>query len=153
MLKFNLLEKLQQLDAVTLTHEEDAVRSEHGEDYYSVEIDLGGGFAGDYKGGYWGDCSITDEKLNLHFLYGNVYGDDDLEEGEGNFGEGMVHLTYKGGTEKNGLAYTGKLEEKICERIEEVTNGLILADGSEQGMQGHDGDDESYLSLDLGEVA
>ena len=149
---FTLLEKLNKLDAVTLTHETALAREAHGEDYYSVDIELGGGFAGDYKGGYWGDCSITDEKLNLHFLYGNVYGDDDLEEGEGNFGEGMVQLTYKGGTEKNGLAYTGDLEEKICERIEEVTNGLILADGSEQGMQGHYGDDESYLSLDLGEL-
>jgi len=149
---FTLLEKLNKLDAVTLTHETEGVREEHGENYYSCLINLGGGFAGDYKGGYWGDCSITDDELELHFLYGNVYGDDDLKEGEGEFGEGMVHLTYKGGTEVNGLAYTGDLEEKICERIEEVTGGLICADGSEQGMQGHCGDDESYLSLDLGEL-
>ena len=80
---FTLLEKLNKLDAVTLTHETEGVREEHGENYYSCLINLGGGFAGDYKGGYWGDCSITDDELELHFLYGNVYGDDDLKEGEG----------------------------------------------------------------------
>ena len=41
----------------------------------------------------------------------------------------------------------------IGEKLEEITGGLLTCGGSEQGMQGHDGDDESYLSVDLGEAA
>ncbi|MBO03034.1 MAG: hypothetical protein CMG35_10365, partial [Candidatus Marinimicrobia bacterium] len=30
---------------------------------YNVTVQLGDGFAGDYKGGYWGDCAITNDTL------------------------------------------------------------------------------------------
>jgi len=152
--KYELLNTLKAKlgDAVTITHEEELARNKFGEDYYSVDISLGKGWAGSYEGGYWGDCAITDDELELHFLYGNVYGDDDLAEGEGNFGEGMVRLTYKGGTEENGLAYTGALDRAIEERLEQLTDGVLTCSGSEQGMQGHSGDDESYLSVDMGEL-
>ena len=108
---------------------------------------MGTGYAGSYEGGYWGDCAITDDELFLHFLYGNVYGDD-----EEAFGEGMVRLNYKGGTDANGLAYTGALDRMIESKIEELTDGVLTCSGSEQGMQGHSGDDESYLSVDMGEL-
>ena len=54
---FTLLEKLNKLDAVTLTHETALAREAHGEDYYSVDIELGGGFAGGADGGH-ADCSV-----------------------------------------------------------------------------------------------
>ena len=144
--RFTLLNTLKAKlgDAVTITDEFDETQREN---FYSVDIDLGTGWAGSYEGGYWGDCTIEDDKLYLHFLYGNFYGDD-----EEAFGEGMVHLKYKGGTENNGLAYTGALDRAVENKVEELTDGIITCSGSEQGMQGHCGDDESYLSVDMGEL-
>ena len=144
--RFTLLNTLKAKlgDAVTITDEFDETQREN---FYSVDIDLGTGWAGSYEGGYWGDCTIEDDKLYLHFLYGNLYGDD-----EEAFGEGMVHLKYKGGTENNGLAYTGALDRAVENKVEELTDGIITCSGSEQGMQGHSGDDESYLSVDMGEL-
>tara|TARA_B100001057_G_scaffold319534_1_gene319771 strand:+ start:687 stop:1169 length:483 start_codon:yes stop_codon:yes gene_type:complete len=143
--RFTLLNTLKAKlgDAVTITDETD----NYGEDYYSVDISLGKGWAGSYEGGYWGDCAITNDELELHFLYGYVYGDD-----EEAFGEGMVQLNYKGGTDNNGLAYTGALDRMIEEKVEKLTDGVLTCSGSEQGMQGHYGDDESYLSVDMGEL-
>ena len=139
--RFTLLNKLQAKlgDAVTITDE--------GE-FYAVSINLGTGWASSYEGGYWGDCEIENDELYLNFIYGNIY---DAEEVD--FGEGTVQLKYKGGTEANGLAYTGALDKMIENKLEELTGGLITCSGSEQGMQGHDGDDESYLSVDVGELS
>jgi len=139
--RYELLNKLQAKlgDAVTITDETD---------FYAVSINLGTGWASSYEGGYWGDCEIENDELYLNFIYGNIY---DAEEVD--FGEGTVQLKYKGGTEANGLAYTGALDKMIGEKLEEITGGLLTCGGSEQGMQGHDGDDESYLSVDLGEAA
>ena len=139
--RYELLNKLQAKlgDAVTITDETD---------FYAVSINLGTGWASSYEGGYWGDCEIENDELYLNFAYGNIY---DAEEVD--FGEGTVQLKYKGGTEANGLAYTGALDKMIGEKLEEITGGLLTCGGSEQGMQGHDGDDESYLSVDLGEAA
>ena len=129
---YTLLEKLQTKLGTAITIENE------GDRMYSVEINLGTGFAGDYKGGYWGDCTITNDELKLHFLYGDIY-----EEGDEDFGEGMVDLAYADGS---GLAYTGALDTLVEERLEEITGGLITCSGSEQGMQG-----EEYLSVDVGE--
>ena len=139
--RYTLLNKLQAKlgDAVTITDETD---------FYAVSINLVTGWASSYEGGYWGDCEIENDELYLNFIYGNIY---DAEEVD--FGEGTVQLKYKGGTEANGLAYTGALDKMIGEKLEEITGGLLTCGGSEQGMQGHDGDDESYLSVDLGEAA
>ena len=139
--RYTLLNKLQAKlgDAVTITDETD---------FYAVSINLGTGWASSYEGGYWGDCEIENDELYLNFIYGNIY---DAEEVD--FGEGTVQLKYKGGTDANGLAYTGALDKMIGDKLEELTGGLITCGGSEQGMQGHDGDDESYLSVDLGEAA
>ena len=115
------------------------------ENVFDVVVSLGEGWAGDYKGGYWGDCAITDNTLALHFMFGDIYGEGE----ELTCSEGMVHLTYKGGTEANGLAYTGDLDDAVCAYIRKVTDGVVDAHSSEQGMQGHCGDDESYLSLDV----
>ena len=109
---------------------------------YAVVVSLGNGWAGDYKGGYWGDCAITDDALEMHFNFGDVYGDGE----EIACGEGFVHLTYKGGCSANGLAYTGDLEQVVTQRIKDLYG--FNASGSEQGMQGED-----YLSLDIFEDA
>ena len=103
---------------------------------YTVSIPLGNGFAGEYAGGLWGDCAITNDSLVLNTVYGDVY-----EDGECFFGEGTVLLDY---VEGSGLAYAGPLDELVGERVRAVTGGLISASGSEQGMQGND-----YLSLDV----
>ena len=139
--RYTLLNKLQAKlgDAVTITDETD---------FYAVSINLGTGWASSYEGGYWGDCEIENDELYLNFIYGNIY---DAEEVD--FGEGTVQLKYKGGTEANGLAYTGALDKMIGEKLEEITGGLLTCGGSEQGMQGHDGDDESYLSVDIEELS
>ena len=112
---------------------------------YNVTVQLGDGFAGEYKGGYWGDCAITNDTLKLNFLVGDVWGEGD----EITCGEGFVHLNYKGGCAENGLAYTGELDKLVCERIAARTNNVVEATSSEQGMQGHYDEDESYLSLDV----
>ena len=139
--RYELLNKLQAKlgDAVTITDETD---------FYAVSINLGTGWASSYEGGYWGDCEIENDELYLNFIYGNIY---DAEEVD--FGEGTVQLKYKGGTDANGLAYTGALDKMIGDKLEELTGGLITCGGSEQGMQGHDGDDESYLSVDMEECS
>ena len=143
--RFTLLNKLQAKlgDAVTIT---DEYEEKHRMNFYAVDINLGTGWASSYEGGYWGDCEIENDELNLHFTYGNIYDDEEVA-----FGEGMVHLKYKGGTENNGLAYTGALDKMVEEKVEKLTDGLITCSGSEQGMQGHCGDDESYLSVDVEE--
>ena len=143
--RFTLLNTLKAKlgDAVTITDETD----NYGEDYYSVDISLGKGWAGSYEGGYWGDCEIENDELELSFAYGDIY-----SEYEENFGEGKVWLKYKGGTDANGLAYTGALDRKLETTVYDMTGGLLHCSGSEQGMQGHYGDDESYLSVDVGEL-
>ena len=145
--RFELLNKLQTKLGTAITIE-DEFNEIQRENFYSVSINLGTGWASSYEGGYWGDCEIENDELYLNFIYGNIY---DAEEVD--FGEGTVQLKYKGGTEANGLAYTGALDKMIGEKLEEITGGLLTCGGSEQGMQGHDGDDESYLSVDLGEAA
>ena len=139
--RFTLLNKLQAKlgDAVTITDEGD---------FYAVSINLGTGWASSYEGGYWGDCEIENDELYLNFIYGNIYDAHEID-----FGEGTVQLKYKGGTDANGLAYTGALDKMIGDKLEELTGGLITCGGSEQGMQGHDGDDESYLSVDMEECS
>ena len=139
MYRFEILNKLQEKlgTAITIEDEFDEIQREN---FYSVSINLGTGFAGNYKGGYWGDCAITNDELKLHFTYGDIY-----EEGEENFGEGIVELEY---VEGSGLAYTGALDTLVEETLEEITGGLITCSGSEQGMQGED-----YLSVDMGEFA
>ena len=136
--RFTLLNKLQTKlgDAVTITDEFDEL---HRQNFYSVSINLGTGFAGNYKGGYWGDCAITNDELKLEFVYGDIY-----DEGEEHFGEGTVHLDYADGS---GLAYTGALDRKIEDAVYDMTGGLLHCSGSEQGMQGDD-----YLSVDVGEL-
>ena len=143
--RFTLLNKLQAKlgDAVTIT---DEYEEKHRMNFYAVDINLGTGWASSYEGGYWGDCEIENDELNLHTIYGNIYDDEEVA-----FGEGSVQLKYKGGTEVNGLAYTGALDKMIGDKLEELTGGLLTCSGSEQGMQGHSGDDESYLSVDVGE--
>ena len=130
-----------------LTALEGVTVTEHStdENVLFVRVNLGNGFAGDYKGGYWGDCAITNDTLALNFLVGDIWGEGD----EITCGEGFVHLNYKGGCAENGLAYTGELDKLVCERIASVTNNVVEATSSEQGMQGHYDEDESYLSLDV----
>ena len=136
--RFEFLNKLKTAlgDKVTITDEFDEI---HRENFYSVSINLGTGFAGNYKGGYWGDCAITNDELKLEFVYGDIYGEYDE-----NFGEGTVHLDYADGS---GLAYTGALDRKIEDAVYDMTGGLLHCSGSEQGMQGDD-----YLSVDVGEL-
>ena len=139
---FTLLNKLQEKLGTAVTIEKQDAN------FYSVVINLGTGWACSYEGGYWGDCEIENYELNLHFTYGNIYDDEEVA-----FGEGSVQLKYKGGTEANGLAYTGALDKAVEEKVEKLTDGLITCSGSEQGMQGHSGDDESYLSVDIEELS
>ena len=137
-----LLSALNALDAVTVTQRD-------SEEYF-VTVDLGTGYAGEYAGGYWADAvTITDDSLQLQFsVLGNgaQWGDDEYS-----IGEGFVHLHYADYGSGN-LAYTSELENVINEAITRATNGLLLADGSEQGMQGYDSADECYLSLDVYEA-
>ena len=137
--RFELLNKLQAKlgDKITICDEFDEIQREN---FYSVSINLGTGFAGNYKGGYWGDCNIKNDELKLAFVYGDIY-----DEGEECFGEGTVQLEYADGS---GLAYTGELDKLVERKVEELTGGLITCSGSEQGMQGDD-----YLSVDIGEFA
>ena len=145
--RFELLNKLQEKlgDKITICDEFDEIQREN---FYSVSINLGTGWAGSYKGGYWGDCAITNDELKLDFVYGDIYGEYDE-----NFGEGVIRLNYKGGTDANGLAYTGELDRKIEDYVYDASGGLLHCSGSEQGMQGHASEyDESYLSVDVGEL-
>ena len=64
MYRFEFLNKLKTRlgDAVTITDEFD----EKGrENFYSVEVNLGKGWANSYEGGYWGDCAITNDELKF----------------------------------------------------------------------------------------
>jgi hypothetical protein len=139
-----LLTKLNACAAVTIT-QQDA-------ECYTVTVDLGGGFKDiDWEGGYWADTvRITDERLELvvSVLSGDMCWD---EEEEYCFGEGTVHMHYAD-YGSGQLAYTSALESEINERIYSATNGILLTGGSEQGMQGYDSADDSYLSLDVGEA-
>ena len=141
MYRFEFLNKLKTRlgDAVTITDEFDEIQREN---FYTVEVNLGKGWAGSYEGGYWGDCEIENDELELSFAYGDIY-----SEYEENFGEGKVWLKYKGGTDANGLAYTGALDKAVEEKVEKLTDGLITCSGSEQGMQ-----TDEYLSVDVGEL-
>lgn len=118
---------------------------------YAVTVQLGGGFNNtDWEGGYWADVvRITDETLQLEF---SVWGGDSNwdEDSEYCIGEGYVFMHYADFGTGN-LAYTSALEDAINDRIQTNTNGILYADGSEQGMQGYDAEDECYLSLDIGE--
>ena len=69
MYRFEFLNKLKTRlgDAVTIEDEFDEIQREN---FYSVSINLGTGWAGSYKGGYWGDCTITNDELKLDFVYG-----------------------------------------------------------------------------------
>lgn len=136
-----LLTKLAACEHVTIT-QRDA-------EEYAVTVELGNGFNNiDWEGGYWADSvRITDETLQLQFsVFGGSANWDD--ESEYCVGEGYVHMHYAD-YGSGQLAYTSALEDAVNERISERTNGILEADGSEQGMQGYDAEDECYLSLDL----
>ena len=140
-----LLTKLAQCEHVTV--------EQRGTEEYVVTVDLGAGWAGKYAGGYWADTvHITDNTLQLQF---SVWGGDsnwNADDGDDYcIGEGYVHLHYADYGTGN-LAYTSALEDAVNTAIETRTNGLLLADGSEQGMQGYDSADECYLSLDVYEA-
>ena len=119
---------------------------------YEIRVALGQGWAGMYKGGLWGDVEITDDALEfVTHITDDVWDIEQGVHGEAyNIGEGTVALTYADFDEA-GLAYTSALEDKICDAITEATGGLLTAGGSEQGMQGMDSADDTYLSLDVGE--
>ena len=136
--RFEFLNKLKAKlgDAVTICDEFDEIGREN---FYSVEVNLGTGWAGSYKNKLWGDCAITNDELTLDFTYGDIYG-----EYEENFGEGFVNLDY---AEGSGLAYTGELDRKIEDAVYDMTDGLLHCSGSEQGMQ-----TDEYLSVDVGEL-
>jgi len=102
-----------------------------------ITISLGDGWAGSYAGGYWGDCEITDDELQITFSVGDIYND-----GEFNIGEGIVNLTYA--DNNKGMAYTRELDKEEGSVLRAITNGMRVCYGSEQGMQ-----DESYLSVDI----
>lgn len=118
---------------------------------YAVTVDLGTDWAGAYEGGYWADTvTITDNALELQFsVYGGDMRWDDTEEYS--IGEGYVHMTYADYGSGN-LAYTSALEDAVNDAIQTRTNGILLTDGSEQGMQGYDSADSCYLSLDVYEA-
>ena len=99
-----------------------------------VTLPLGKIAGGVYENELWGDAVIEDTDTALNFTFGDVYGD-----GEINIGEGTVNLEY---LPESGLAYGGDLEDLVCERIRDLYG--ISACGSEQGMQG-----DEYLSLDI----
>lgn len=111
--------------------------TEDGDAVSQVTISLGHGWAGKYAGGYWGDCAITDDELQITFSVGNVYEDDEFV-----IGEGIVSLNYT--ADNDGMAYTGELDEMVGSVLRRVTSGILHCSGSEQGMQ-----DESYLSVDV----
>ena len=117
---------------------------------YTVTVNLGTGWAGDYAGGYWGDVAITDDSLQLQFsVLGN--GAQWSEDEEYSIGEGTVALHYADYGTGN-LAYTSALETAVNDAVYERTRGMLATGGSEQGMQGYDSADECYLSLDVFEA-
>lgn len=136
-----LLTRLAECEHVTIRDLSDAEQKQ-----YEITVDLGTGWAGDYRGELWGDCSITDDQLE----FVTTVSDDVtfVDELNYEFGEGQVRLNYRD-FDNTGLAYTSELEHRIVEVIEQRTGGLLLAGGSEQGMQGMDSADDAYLSLDV----
>lgn len=138
-----LLTALAALNTVTVTQRDN--------EEYVVTVDLGTGWAGKYAGGLWADTvHITNDALQLQF---SVWGGDARwdEDADYSIGEGYVHLNYADYGTGN-LAYTSALEDAVNERIAQQTNGLLITDGSEQGMQGYDSASECYLSLDVYEA-
>jgi len=111
--------------------------SDEGNNASMITISLGNDWAGHYEGGYWGDCSIDDDELQITFSVGDIY-----EDGDFHIGEGIVRLTYSADNE--GMAYTGELDKYVGQVLRRVTDGMLDCSGSEQGMQ-----DESYLSVDI----
>ena len=111
--------------------------SDEGNNASMITISLGHDWAGHYEGGYWGDCSIDDDELQITFSVGDIY-----EDGDFHIGEGIVRLTYAADNE--GMAYTGELDRYVGQELRRVTNSILDCSGSEQGMQ-----DESYLSVDI----
>jgi hypothetical protein len=85
---------------------------------------------GSFAGGYWGEGTVKVQDTALTFA---------INIAEDYTGEGRVKLEY---TSQDGLVYTSKLEDTICEYILETYG--IGCNGSEQGMQGYD-----YLSVDV----
>ena len=146
MYKFanELLTKLAACEHVTIT--------ERSAEEYGVRVDLGGGYKDiDWEGGYWADSvRITDDTLALEFslFTGSMNWD---EEEEFCFGEGYVWLHYAD-YGSGQLAYTSALENEINEQVSKRTGGILTCDGSEQGMQGYDSEDDCYLSLDVWEA-
>ena len=138
MYRFEFLNKLKAKlgDAVTICDEFDEIQREN---FYSVSINLGTGWAGSYKNMLWGDCAIINDELKLDFTYGDIYGEYDE-----NFGEGFITLNY---AEGSGLAYAGELDRLIEDKLYDMTDGLLHCSGSEQGMQ-----TDTYLSVDVGEL-
>ena len=138
-----LLTRLAHMEHVTVADYSDGDSIEYG-----ITVDLGRGWAGDYKGGLWGDPSITDDRLEFYTTVTNWYlqVDDELNY---TLDEGRVRLHYRDFDTNDALAYTSELEDKIVAVIEQRTGGLLLAGGSEQGMQGQDTADDCYLSLDV----
>ena len=139
-----LLTKLAACEHVTVTEQLG------GYDCYEITVDLGTGWAGEYKGGYWADTvRITDDALEFTTsVYENDW--DDAEDALNYmFNEGIVRLHYAD-YGSGQLAYTSELENAINAAVLKRTNGLLEVDGSEQGMQGYDAADECYLSLDVG---
>ena len=138
-----LLTKLAACEHVTVTQQDSET--------YNVTVALGGGFNNtEWEGGHWADTvRITDDTLQLEFC---VFGGDNNWDDEEEYciGEGYVHMHYADYGSGN-LAYTSALEDAISDKIQDNTNGILYADGSEQGMQGYDSEDECYLSLDIGE--
>jgi hypothetical protein len=102
-----------------------------------ITLSLGDGWAGHYEGGYWGDCSIDDDELQITFSVGDIY-----EDGDFHIGEGIVRLTYS--ADNKGMAYTGQLDKEVGQALRDITNGMLVCYGSEQGMQ-----DDTYLSVDI----
>ena len=144
-----LLTELAKCEHVTIDDYSDGEQREYG-----ITVNLGTGWAGDYAPadwGGWGDVSITDDELVFTTSVYDYDGRETYYGEEYNYAvnEGIVRLHYKD-FETAGLAYTSKLEDAIVDAIEKRTNGLLLASGSEQGMQGMDSADECYLSLDVG---
>jgi hypothetical protein len=138
-----LLTRLADMEHVTIRDLCDDSQKE-----YEITVDLGRGWAGDYRGGLWGDPSITDDQLTFTTSVTDWHLFDD-DEFNYTFNEGIVSLNYRDFDTNDALAYTSELEHKIVAVIEQRTGGLLIASGSEQGMQGMDSADDCYLSLDV----
>ena len=139
MYKFanQLLTELEACESVSITETSSGV--------YAIEVDLGGGWAGDYAGGFWGNVSITDDVLTFR----TVVTDDVYEDGDEYRIEGGIVSLHYADFDNAGLAYTSELEGAVNRTVAQRTNGMLRCHGSEQGMQGMKSADECYLSLDV----